>query len=134
MSNTVEKEQENINTSGTLEGKTNFSQEDVNRIVSERLSQEKQKLEREMSKKEAELKEKEFQMKAEQFLSVKGYPETLLKAFNCSDMDSLSSAVGILEEHFTLKPLLKDYRPGNPAALPFCDEQKTEIRSAMGLN
>ena len=44
------------------EGEKTFTQEDVNRIVSKRLSEEKQKAEADIAKREAQLKQKEFQL------------------------------------------------------------------------
>ena len=137
MSNTVNgKEQENFNAdtlSDTgLESKSSFTQEDVNRIVGERLSKERQKLEQELAKMEDELNKKEFQINAAQLLKEKHYPDTLLEALSCSDIESLQKSIGIIEKYFKIKPGFGGYKAPNPAG-SFYDAD-AEIRSAMGIN
>ena len=54
------------------EGKT-FSQEDVNRIVGERLAKEKAKNESDWQQREQDLQRRELQMTAKEYLSEKKY-------------------------------------------------------------
>jgi len=111
-----------------------FTQDDVNRIVGERLTRERQKFELDLAEKEKELNEKEFRMKAERLFNEKKYPEEIMKAFNCTDIESLSKSIGIIEKYFNLKVGFSGYKPPNPGSsdIPAYDPN-TEIRNAMGI-
>lgn len=81
------------------EGKT-FSQEDVNRIVSARLAQEKTKADAELVKKEQELAQRELLLTAKEKLTEKKLPLTLLDAMNASSPEALDKSISILEAAF----------------------------------
>ena len=78
-------------------GDKTFSQDDVNRIVQERLSKERQKTSDELSKKEQELAQKEFRLNSRQKLIARGYDETLLDALTCSNEEAFDKALDIID-------------------------------------
>lgn len=69
------------NTDGVQQGKT-FTQEDVNRIVQERLAKEKSKGSEELDKRAAELDKRERRMNAVDELRKNGLPDYLVDALN----------------------------------------------------
>ena len=88
-------------------GERTFSQDDVNRIVQERLAKDREKASKELSDKEQELAQREFRLNSRQKLIEKGYPETLLDALNCNSEEAFDKALGIIdglmEERLTAK-------------------------------
>ena len=79
------------------EGKT-FSQEDVNRIVGERLAKEKAKNESDWQQREQDLQRRELQMTAKEYLNEKNIPVELLDALNYTDEETLQKSVEIIEK------------------------------------
>lgn len=73
------------------QGKT-FSQEDVNRIVGERLAKEKAKNESDWQQREQDLQRRELQMTAKEYLSEKNMPVELLDALNYTDEETLQKS------------------------------------------
>lgn len=78
-------------------GTKTFTQEDVNRIVQDRLAKDRAKTSEEMSKKEQELAQREFRLNSRQKLIERGYPESLLDALNCSNEEAFSKALDALD-------------------------------------
>lgn len=127
-------------------GEKTFSQDDVNRIVQERLAKDREKASKELSDKEQELAQREFRLNSRQKLIEKGYPETLLDALNCNSEEAFDKALGIIdglmEERLTAK---KDdekqaqleaqrAKPFTGPLKPFRTERMDPIRKAMNLN
>ncbi len=124
-------------------GEKTFTQEDVNRIVQERLAKEKAKNsgEADFAKREQELARRELHMSAREKLAGKGLPVQLAEALNCADKDAMEKSVATIETVFneyrkeSMKNIkFKGFQPGVSTKLP--DAGKTEdlaIRSAMGL-
>lgn len=83
-------------------GEKTFSQDDVNRIVQERLAKERAKTDNnaELTKREQELEQRELRMSAKEMLSDKGLPTQLLDALNCADKETLEKSIGIMETVF----------------------------------
>lgn len=79
------------------EGKT-FSQEDVNRIVGERLAKEKAKNESDWQQREQDLQKRELRMTAKEYLNEKNIPVELLNALNYTDEETLQKSVEIIEK------------------------------------
>lgn len=79
------------------EGKT-FSQEDVNRIVGERLAKEKAKNESDWQQREQDLQKRELRMTAKEYLNEKNIPVELLDALNYTDEETLQKSVEIIEK------------------------------------
>lgn len=78
-------------------GERTFSQEDVNRIVQDRLAKDREKASKELGEREQELAKREFRLNSRQKLIDKGYPETLLDALNCSSEEAFDKALGMID-------------------------------------
>lgn len=143
---------QNTSTEGTqtsAEGKT-FTQEDVNRIVQERLAKEKgkassnedfEKKTAELERKQAELLEKENRLNALTALRSAGYPDELADVIRCDSDDDLKKSLE------TIKKIIEERTPteqdkenaANMAAFSFTAPMHNNsgggdaIRSAMGL-
>lgn len=100
---------ENMNTAATPEAtpaankgeQRTFTQDDVNRIVQERLAKDRAKASEEMDKREQELAQREFRLNSRQKLIERGYPESLLDALNCSSEEAFSKALDALDSLMT---------------------------------
>ena len=123
-------------------GKT-FTQEDVNRIVQERLAKEKAKNsgEADFAKREQELAQRELHMSAKELLSEKGLPVQLFDALNCTDKETMEKSIATIETVFndykanvTSNIQFKSVQPGASAKMPDAGAtEDIEIRKAMGL-
>ena len=78
-------------------GQKTFSQEDVNRIVQDRLAKDRAKASEDISKKEKELADREFRLNSRQKLIDRGYPESILEALNCSSEDAFNKSLDALD-------------------------------------
>lgn len=78
-------------------GQKTFTQDDVNRIVQDRLAKDRAKASEEMSKREQELAEREFRLNSRQKLIDRGYPESIMEALNCSSEDAFNKALDIID-------------------------------------
>ena len=127
-------------------GEKTFTQDDVNRIVQERLAKDREKASKELGEREQELAQREFRLNSRQKLIGKGYPETLLDALNCSSEEAFDKALGIIdgliEERLASK---KDdekqaqleaqrAKPFTGPLKPFRTANIDPIRKAMNLN
>ena len=74
-----------------------FTQDDVNRIVQDRLAKDRAKASEEMSKKEQELAQREFRLNSRQKLIDRGYSESLMDALNCSSEEAFNKALDIID-------------------------------------
>lgn len=91
-----------MGTEGTQQGERTFTQEDVNRIVQERLAKEKGKgsgnIDEELNKREAELDLRERKLTAKEKLRENGLPDYLVDALNMNtDEDFQKSMEAILK-------------------------------------
>lgn len=73
------------------QGEKRFTQDDVNRIVSDRLARERAKAEPDT--REAELKAREARMDCREFLSDKKYPTDLLDILPTADVEAFKTSV-----------------------------------------
>lgn len=125
-------------------GEKTFTQDDVNRIVQERLAKEKAKSsgEADFAKREQELAQRELHMTAKELLSEKGLPVQIFGALNCTDKETLEKSIATIETVFneykasvTSNIKLKGLQPG--VSTTVSDSQTAandlEIRKAMGL-
>lgn len=125
-------------TEGEQHGKT-FTQDDVNRIVQERLNKERAKTENEYIEREKEIAHREFLLDARKELNDRGYPESLLDALNATDADSLKKSLDILDTYMkecgTTKAdgKLEQRKARFTAPSRSRDGGVDEIRQAMGL-
>ncbi len=58
-------------------GQKTFTQDDVNRIVSERLAKDREKASKELNEREQELAHREFRLNSRQKMIDRGYPDSL---------------------------------------------------------
>lgn len=134
-----DQQQQNSNT----EGKT-FTQDEVNRIVSERLNKEKGKInadrEAEYSKREQELNQRELRLHAREALSERNMPSELLDVLNYSSKEDLDKCIDVIEQ--VLKNQMQQFqdklneKPVPTISIPGCGKRLPSgdpIRSAMGL-
>lgn len=134
---------------GTQQGGKTFTQDDVNRIVQERLAKEKgkassnedfEKKTAELERKQAELLEKENRLNALTALRSAGYPDELADVIRCSNADELKKSMELIDK------IIKERTPSeqdkeneaNKAAFAFTmpmqnSSVKDDVRAAMGL-
>lgn len=85
----------NQNPDGT--GVKTFSQDDVNRIVGERLAKEKAKGEAAFAEREQQLAQRELLLSAKEKLTENGLPVELVDALNVSSPEALEKALSIVK-------------------------------------
>lgn len=125
-------------------GEKTFTQEDVNRIVQERLAKEKAKNsgEADFAKRVQELARRELHMTAKEMLSEKGLPVQLFDALNCTDKETLEKSIATIETVFNdykanaAQPAkFKGFQPGAGNKRPTMnDVEDMAIRQVMGLS
>jgi len=124
-------------------GEKTFTQEDVNRIVGERLAKEKAKSngDADFSKREQELEQRELRLTAKEVLTDKGLPVQLLDALNCTDKETMEKSIATIETIFndykanaTKQIKFTGFQPGAGNRMPDTGAtEDLEIRKAMGL-
>lgn len=92
----IERAKANAGANGGSDGKM-FTQEDVNRIVSERLARERDKL---VDDRENELKAREARLDCRDYLDSKKYPAKLLDLLDHSDVEKFKTAADAMVEGF----------------------------------
>lgn len=85
-------------------GEKTFSQEDVNRIVGERLAKERAKGEAALAEKEQQLAQRELLLTAKEKINEMGLPAELVDALNVSSPEALEKALS------TVKTVLDKYK------------------------
>lgn len=85
-------------------GEKTFSQEDVNRIVGERLAKEKVKGEAALAEREQQLAQRELLLTAKEKINEMGLPAELVDALNVSSPEALEKALS------TVKTVLDKYK------------------------
>ena len=133
-------------TQTSTEGKT-FTQEDVNRIVQERLAKERgkasnsedlEKRSAELEKRTSELDARENRLNAVSALRDAGYPDELADVIKCGSADELKKSMEVIDK------IIKERTPDSKTqelearrarfTVPKGkDEPGLDIRSAMGL-
>lgn len=78
-------------------GAKTFSQDDVNRIVGERLAKEKAKGETALAEREQQLAQRELLLTAKEKLTENGLPVELVDALNVSSPEALEKALSIVK-------------------------------------
>lgn len=81
-------------------GSKTFTQEEVNRIVSERLAKEKAKAEPKEDEREQALKARESRLDCREYIANKGYPIELLDMLDTSDAEKFRASVDKLVQLF----------------------------------
>lgn len=141
---------QNTSTEGTqtsTEGKT-FTQEDVNRIVQERLAKEKnkatsnedfEKKTADLEKRATELEAKENRLNAVTALRDAGYPDELADVIRCSNADELKKSMEVIDKIISERTPkgwskeLEAKRSQIVSATIHALPNDNGIRSAMGL-
>lgn len=129
---------------GTGGNNKTFTQEDVNRIIQERLAKEKAKNngDADLAKREQELVQRELHMTAKEMLSEKGLPVQLFDALNCTDKETMEKSIATIETIFndykanvTKQIKFTGFQPGGTSIKPDAGAsvEDLEIRKAMGL-
>lgn len=141
--NNVNQNEPNTQSEGNgTQAERKFTQEDVNRIVSERLAKEKAKSsgEADFAKREQELAQRELRMTAKEMLSEKGLPVHIFDALNCTDKETMEKSIETIEKAFNeckanaAKPNFRGFQPGVSGLRPKVEaSEDLEIRKAMGL-
>lgn len=81
---------------GNQSGGKMFTQDDVNRIVSERLARDRQErsAQKEVDARERDLQTRENRMTCREFLNDNKYPAELLDLVDCSDVERFKETIG----------------------------------------
>lgn len=113
-----------------------FSQEDVNKIINDRLKKEKDKSERQLEVMAKEYAQKELHHKAKELLTSKGLSSDILEVLKFDDETTLTKNIDILEKAFKAIPPAKRVIAGaRPAETLSPGGNNTgDLRAAMGLN
>lgn len=98
-------------------GEKTFTQDDVNRIVQDRLAKDRAKSSEEITRREQELLQREFRLDSRQKLIDRGYPEDILDALNCNSEKEFDNALDIIDR------LIKERTPSG--------EEKAEMEARM---
>lgn len=127
------------------QGKT-FTQEDVNRIVSERLARAKNAANGSGSDREQELDRRERQLDARERLADAGIPKDLLPLVDCSSKEKMESSINLIGSYLGQKKaptsgagayrIISSGTSGNANGTGNARSHKAspeEIRAAMGL-
>ncbi len=78
-------------------GEKTFTQDDVNRIVQERLAKDREKASKELGEREQELAQREFRLNSRQKLIDRGYPDSIMDALNCSSEEAFDKALDVID-------------------------------------
>lgn len=121
-------------------GEKTFSQDDVNRIVGERLAAEKRKGEAALAEREQQLAHREMLLTAKEKLTEAGLPVELLDALNVSSPEAMEKAVatlkGVIDKIKAEAPkpfTIHGARPAEAGRRPELGTN-TQLRKAMGLS
>ncbi|MCI8401119.1 MAG: hypothetical protein HFI38_03325 [Lachnospiraceae bacterium] len=82
---------------GTSGGEKTFTQEDVNRIVQERLARVKTDAAPDLQERERQLEQRSLYLDAREKLADAGLPKELLDALNCSSKESMEKSIKIIQ-------------------------------------
>ena len=107
-----------IENTNPANGEKTFTQEDVNRIVGERLAKEKSKADAALAERESQLAKRELMMTAREKISKMGLPVELLDALEMSSAEALDKSLNIVKTVFDKAKIevstqtLKGFQPG----------------------
>lgn len=80
------------------EGAKTFSQEDVNRIIGERLAKEKAANDAKLAQREQELSQRELLLTAKEKIASAGLPAELAEAINMTSAETVDKALQIIQK------------------------------------
>lgn len=98
--NTNAQQQPNTQPEGNGGSGKTFTQEEVNRIVSDRLAREREKGVQSPSEREQQFNARENLLNCREYISQKGYPSKLLEIFSTADSSEFEKSVEKLLEAF----------------------------------
>lgn len=135
----------NITTPADIKGEQKtFTQDDVNRIVQDRLAKDRAKASEELGKREQELNNREFRLNSRQKLIDRGYPESIMDALNCSSEEAFNKALDIIDslikertpdkEQEQLEQRRARFFTGPMNNSSFSGKREDPIKKAMNLN
>lgn len=119
-----------------------FTQEEVNKIVQDRLAREREKEkaaagQSNFDEREKELERRELAMTAKELLYTKGLPKEFADVIYFTDRESLEKAIEVLERHYEARIIQEGFKPlpgaGLPKGLGF-DTEPDNTRKAFGLD
>ena len=123
-------------------GNKTFTQDEVNRIIGERLAKEKAKSEADLAKREQELAQKELELSAKAKMAEMGLPAELIGALNISTPEAMANSMDIAhkvidsvrqEQSKLDQPRLHGPKPGQPTPWGV-GAPDNSVRKAMGLS
>lgn len=121
-------------------GAKTFSQDDVNRIVGERLAAEKRKGEAALAEREQQLAQRELLLTAKEKLTESGLPVELLNALNVSSPEAMEKAIttlkGVIDKIKAEAPKPFTIHGATPASSSTATPSgvDSQLRKAMGLS
>ena len=120
-------------------GETTFTQEQVNKIVSDRLAREKVKSEAALAEREQQLAQRELLLTAKEKLTDAGLPVELLNALNVSSPEAMEKAITTVKA--VIDKIKAEARPvkfygAKPAEAGRSPQMggDSQLRKAMGLS
>lgn len=130
----------NTNTN-PVAGEKTFTQEDINRIIGERLAKEKAKGEATLAEREQQLTQRELLLTAKEKINAMGLPVDLLDALNVSSPEALDKALNTVKTVLDKNKAeatpfkIRGAAPATPntPAPGSSSSDDTSIRKAMGL-
>lgn len=124
----------------TGEGAKTFTQEDVNRIIGERLAKEKAANDAKLAQREQELTHREMLLTAKEKITAAGLPTELTEAINMTNAETVDKALEIIQKIINDKEEARQQEAKIPrfsTGTGIQSEARTTssvIRNAMGLN
>ncbi|NBH78880.1 DUF4355 domain-containing protein [Clostridiaceae bacterium] len=121
-------------------GETTFTQEQVNKIVSDRLAREKVKSEAALAEREQQLAQRELLLTAKEKLTESGLPVELLNALNVSSPEAMEKAIttlkGVIDKIKAEAPKPFTIHGATPASSSTATPSgvDSQLRKAMGLS
>lgn len=88
------------NPQGGQQQEKRFTQEDVNRIVGERLARVKSDASPELQEREQQLAQRELYLDARERLADAGLPKDLVKALNCNSKEEMENSIKTIQSFF----------------------------------
>ena len=121
-------------------GETTFTQDQVNKIVSDRLAREKAKSEAALAEREQQLARRELLLTAKEKLTESGLPVELLDALNVSSPEAMEKAIttlkGMIDKIKAEAPKPFTIHGAKPAEAGRSPQMggDSQLRKAMGLS
>lgn len=131
------------NPQGGQQQEKRFTQEDVNRIVGERLARVKSDVSPELQEREQKLAQRELYLDARERLADAGLPKDLIKALNCNSKEEMENSIKTIQSFFgksaqqssryrVVSTGISSSGPGSGGSVNGADDPAS-IRKAMGL-